>query len=305
MSQEQIEFFYNQLNNNFKIKYDENNNIIEFDCQFQYGKPELSIIPQDFIDTKLKYVKKLNCTENDIKRLDLKVCTLLKELYCHQNNELSFLDISKCIELEILYYDGCQLPTLDISNNTKLTIIYCHDNKIGNLNVSHLIHLKELLCHCNNLSTLDISNNRELEELWCYSNNLTSLHLSNNIKMKKLRCDNNKLMYLDLYCLIELEKLYCYNNYFRFLDIFNNTKLIKIEGRRIDDSFFAKPIWYFVEKRRKYLERKYLQLWRLKTNKRKSTLIYKCFKNIKKSEVEITSSSIPIDLYNDYIHYVV
>jgi PKD repeat protein/Leucine-rich repeat (LRR) protein len=93
--------------------------------------------------------------------------------------KLTFLDISKNLNLKILNCDSNQLTVLDVSKNLKLSSLFCSSNQLTSLNVSKNLILKILHCSSNQLTSLDFSKNVALETISCDSNNLSSLNLKN------------------------------------------------------------------------------------------------------------------------------
>jgi Leucine-rich repeat (LRR) protein len=60
----------------------------------------------------------------------------LKWLDC-QDNELSHLDVSDCVELEWLECQRNKLSILDVTNNTQLHHLNCSDNLLSTLDLSN------------------------------------------------------------------------------------------------------------------------------------------------------------------------
>ena len=121
----------------------------------------------------------------------------LKKLDC-RNNNLTRLDVSKNTKLTVLYCEFNQLTSLDLSQNTALTELNCQYNQLTSLDLSQNTALTMLDCALNPLTSLDVSNNTALTYLNCNYNQLTSLNLSKNTALTKLGCAGNKLTGLDL-----------------------------------------------------------------------------------------------------------
>ncbi len=101
----------------------------------------------------------LNCTNTDIRTLDVSRNTDLRHLYCGAN-WLSELDLSANTALSTLECSGCKLTSLDISHNIKLKTLDCSSNKLETLDVSQNILLFNLKCFSNtHLHELDFSGN--------------------------------------------------------------------------------------------------------------------------------------------------
>jgi Leucine-rich repeat (LRR) protein len=131
----------------------------------------------------------LYCRDNDLTKLDVSACTVLKLLSCSMNR-LTTLDILKNSALEELYCYNNQIKSLDVSSNTVLTVLSCGSNQLSALDVSNNNALIKLSCVSNSLTSLDVSNCSVLDGLACSSNQLTSLDISNNDKIVDLFIEN-------------------------------------------------------------------------------------------------------------------
>ena len=125
-------------------------------------------------------ITKLDCSNNNLTKLDLSKNTKLNEILCGVN-KLTSLNVTSCSALKELYCGATNLSALDVSNNTVLTKLLCHNSFITKLNVSKNIMLERLECQDNELLSLDISKNTSLIELNCSMNTLGSLNLANGI----------------------------------------------------------------------------------------------------------------------------
>ncbi len=150
--------------------------------------------------------------------------TVLKELYC-SGNQLSDLNVSKNVKLEILSCGWNELSSLNVSENLNLKYLHCGNNSLSNLSVVSNTQLETLDCFDNKLSSLDVSRNIKLVYLDCASNNLKNLNINKNIAVEYLDCGFNKLSNLNLKKNIQLKELYCYNNKLKALDLSKNKKL--------------------------------------------------------------------------------
>ncbi len=169
-------------------------------------------------------LKRLYCSNNNLKTLDVSNNPELEILSCYGNN-LETLDVSNNLKLRDLHFGGSNIKTLDISKNKKLEILYCYDNSLKTLDVSNNPELTHLSCFGNNLETLDVSNNPELTRLSCFGNNLETLDVSDNPELIHLDCSDNMLKTLDVSKSPELKELYCYRNDLKSLDVSNNQGL--------------------------------------------------------------------------------
>ena len=115
----------------------------------------------------------------------------LKKLDC-TDNKLKRLDVSRNPNLTVLECSFNELTKLDVGNNTNLNKLNCDGNNLTSLNVTKNPKLTELWCYQNNLTSLDVSKNPKLTELHCHINHLTSLDLSNNTEIIRLNCSNQQ-----------------------------------------------------------------------------------------------------------------
>ena len=136
-------------------------------------------------------LKKLDCKNNNLTRLDVSKNTKLTKLYC-EFNQLTSLDLSKNTALTELNCQVNQLTSLDLSKNTALTKLDCALNPLTSLDVSNNTALTYLDCNYNQLTSLDLSKNTALTKLGCHDNQLTSLDLSKNTALDTLDCSGNK-----------------------------------------------------------------------------------------------------------------
>jgi uncharacterized protein (TIGR02145 family) len=173
---------------------------------------KLSIIDLQGIES-FKYLTVLNCSQNNLKSLNLSKNTSLIELTCAAN-QLKSLDLSNNLSIEVIACGFNFIESLNISKNLNLQYLYCHRNLLNVLDVSKNIKLMDLTCWGNQLTELNISNNIALTDLSCGSNRITSLDLTKNIKLTSLGCEENKITELDVSKNPLLEFLFCDLNQF-------------------------------------------------------------------------------------------
>ena len=135
-----------------------------------------------FPDFKCFNIETIDCSNNEIKQVDLSKYPNLRQFTC-QNNKVEKIYVGMCKNLETLYVNGNSLTSLDVSKNNKLVTLYCEGNKLTSLDVSHNPKLKSLTCGSNQLTSLDISNNDALERFGCSKNNITKLDISSCPKL--------------------------------------------------------------------------------------------------------------------------
>lgn len=160
-----------------------------------------------------KFLTKLDCSQNNLKTLNLSKNISLIELGCAVN-QLELLDLSNNLSLEVLACGFNFIEVLNISKNMNLQELYCHRNLLSILDISKNVKLYDLTCWGNQLSKLNISNNIALTNLSCGQNKITSLDLTKNIKLTSLGIEENKITQLDVSKNILLEYLFCDLNQF-------------------------------------------------------------------------------------------
>ena len=129
--------------------------------------------------------------------------------------ELTDIDVSRNIALEVLGCYGNSLSTLDITKNAALKSLACGSNRLTNLDVSRNIALENIICNENNLSSLNVTKNTALKSLVCGSNRLTNLDVSKNTALMGLLCESNQLTNLNVSTNTALVFLNCESNYMR------------------------------------------------------------------------------------------
>ena len=189
---------------------------------------ELNVVKKSIADLKgIEYftsVTQLYCSYNQLTSLDVSKNVALEIFWCYEN-QLTSLDLSKNTALKLLYCNDNQLTSLDLSKNTEMEYLECDHNQLTSLDVSKNTALKRFYCNSNKLTSLDVSKNTALNDFTCGDNKLTSLDVSKNTDLKYLHCDLNPLYSLDVSKNTALENLLCGNNKLTSLDVSNNTAL--------------------------------------------------------------------------------
>lgn len=128
-----------------------------------------------------------------------------------------------------------KLKTLDVSKNVNLTILYCGFNQLTSLDVTNNPKIEQLRCAGNNLNSLDVSKNTELIEFEAYNNRLSSIDVSNSPELDYIDLTNNQIKSIDVSKNLELERITCSDNKLTSIDVTNNQKLttLNISGNSI------------------------------------------------------------------------
>lgn len=162
--------------------------------------------------------------EGKLKTLDVSKNVNLTILYCGFN-QLTSLDVTNNPKIEQLRCAGNNLNSLDVSKNLELERITCSDNKLTSIDVTNNQKLTTLNISGNSIVKIDLGNNPELKHLICNKNKISELELSNNKKLKSLNVNDNNLTSLTVNCCPEIEILNANNNLIKEMDISELTSL--------------------------------------------------------------------------------
>ena len=149
--------------------------------------------------------------------------------------KLKTLDVSKNVNLTILYCGFNQLTSLNVTNNPKIEQLRCAGNNLNSLDVSKNTELIEFEAYNNRLSSIDVSNNPELEYIDLTNNQIKSIDVSNNPELDYIDLTNNQIKSIDVSKNLELERITCSDNKLTSIDVTNNQKLttLNISGNSI------------------------------------------------------------------------
>ena len=149
--------------------------------------------------------------------------------------KLKTLDVSKNVNLTILYCGFNQLTSLDVTNNPKIEQLRCAGNNLNSLDVSKNTELIEFEAYNNRLSSIDVSNNPELEYIDLTNNQIKSIDVSNNPELDYIDLTNNQIKSIDVSKNLELERITYSDNKLTSIDVTNNQKLteLNISGNSI------------------------------------------------------------------------
>ena len=116
----------------------------------------------------------LNCYSNGLTSLNVAGCTGLSLLYCHNNHQLTSLNVSTLTNLTNLTCAMCPISTLNVNGMTKLKQIYASHCFLTSLNVQGCSALQTLDCSANSLSSLSLQGCTSLTKLVCCDNQIKS-----------------------------------------------------------------------------------------------------------------------------------
>lgn len=164
-------------------------------------------------------LEELNCSENDLVRLELPDLPALTSLTCNENPRLETLDLSGAPALEHLYcfhsnlsewdlhdvpnlsylaWGGSPLQELDLSGNPKLHTLHVLGGDLAQADLSHNTQLDTLLWNHTRIESLDLSHQTELTFLNCTDNQITALDLSDNTNLETVYAGGNRLLAIRL-----------------------------------------------------------------------------------------------------------
>ena len=143
-------------------------------------------------------VTEINCSARNIFSLvGIAYFTDLKRLDCSYNY-IKSLDVSNNLRLESLSCSNNKLTDLDLRGTGALRELNCAYNNLENLNLEMASSLNMLDCSNNRLAALDLSRAETLTQLNCAKNQLTALDVRKNTALSQLDCSDNHLAFLDL-----------------------------------------------------------------------------------------------------------
>ena len=142
--------------------------------------------------------------------------------------KLKTLDVSKNVNLTILYCGFNQLTSLDVTNNPKIEQLRCAGNNLNSLDVSKNTELIEFEAYNNRLSSIDVSNNPKLYYIDLTNNQIKSIDVSNNPELDYIDLTNNQIKSIDVSKNLKLGRITCSDNKLTSIDVTNNQKLTKL-----------------------------------------------------------------------------
>jgi len=160
--------------------------------------------------------------------LDVSKNVNLKILNCG-SNQLTTLDVSKNVALTTLNFGDNKLTSIDVTNNLDLTYLGFDSNQLVSLDVSRNVALTSLSCRVNKLTVLDITKNTALTYVDFTGNPLTILDFSKNDKLTNIKCGNCLLTSIDLTNNVLLKSLTINDNKLTSIDLTKNESLIYLD----------------------------------------------------------------------------
>ncbi len=179
------------VNSNGVIEINEPNTVMELNISNQ-GIQDLTGIEYFYS------LQKLDCSLNEINRLNFSSNSSLTDLNVGGNLQLASLDINLNTQLKELNIAGVNnIYNLIVSHLKKLERLNCTNTfNLQTIDLSGASNLKYLNVSNTNLVTLDVSNNQNLDTLYCNSigRTFTSINANNLPKITYINCSNNTLL---------------------------------------------------------------------------------------------------------------
>ena len=172
--------------------------------------------------------------EGKLKTLDVSKNVNLTILYCGFN-QLTSLDVTNNPKIEQLRCAGNNLNSLDVSKNTELIEFEVYNNRLSSIDVSNNPELEYIDLTNNQIKSIDVSNNPELDYIDLTNNQIKSIDVSNNPELDYIDLTNNQIKSIDVSKNLELERITCSDNKLTSIDVTNNQKLttLNISGNSI------------------------------------------------------------------------
>ena len=216
--------------------------------------------------TVFKNLKKLDCSYNELTKLEIINLALLTDVDC-SHNQLTVFNAKGCTNLEVLNCSSNKLEGFNVSNSlllkkvdisynnftyinwgnkrTKMEVFDCSNNKMTDMKINGLAALTNLNCSWNLLDSIDISgldnlsslfcrdvknvdiSNSNVTQLSCGGSRLESLKLSDKIQDFSM-WNTDKIKELDLRDCKELKSISCSSNELESLNVYGLEKLVTL-----------------------------------------------------------------------------
>jgi len=164
---------------------------------------------------------------NNISSIDLSQLINI-EILAFGDVQLTSIDLSQNINLLDLRIGESQITSLNLENNPQLEFLSCHHSPITSIDVSQNTNLLKLNCYDTLITEINLTNNQNLEDLGLWNNNLTNLNISQLPNLREIQLDNNQISNLDVSNNPNLESLIADNNLITSLNFSNNPNLVRV-----------------------------------------------------------------------------
>ncbi len=208
----------------FKGKWCSDLPINQWGSEIKYENGKLSLILGEHdlkgeIDLSgCKALVSLRCSKNQIKKINVSDCPLLKEVECI-NTGLEEINVTGCLSLEKLYASYNNLRHLDIGWCKTLTHIDVRECSLEEIDLSECVMMQSFCCAINRIKRLEIPHRYRLKDCFCYENEIAGdLDLSNSPQLQILNCGENEITSINVNDCPRMEWIYCYSNRITSLD---------------------------------------------------------------------------------------
>ncbi len=191
-----------------KIAFDESNAVEEFDVYSAHsdligsaefplfkGVVKLWIRGSNAKVLNLESLSRLeflDCSHNDLTRVDLSNCSLLRSLNC-QNNRIAELNLDPLPSLDTLICNNNQLSRLDLEPAPLLVTLDCSHNRLRSLDLANQASLRSIDCSNNQLTQIDLAPCTMLSHLDISVNQLKHLDIRSCRELMWFACELNEL----------------------------------------------------------------------------------------------------------------
>lgn len=170
----------------------------------------------------------LDCSNNQIARLDIYRCSALQTLKCSDNG-MTHLKLNTCTALRVVRSSHNSIYDLMFETCTSLLDLDCSHNLINRLRLPHTTSLQRLNCSHNRLKGLKVHNQAGLRDLECSFNRLSGLSLVRCSRLETLDISGNAITSLDFSPCAVLQRLDCHNSEIKGLHLAANTSLLYLD----------------------------------------------------------------------------
>ena len=153
----------------------------------------------------------LRCAKNQIRKIDVSDCPLLKDIDC-TNNSLEEIKLDGCLSLDRLTTSYNNLTSLDVGWSKTLQWLNTDNNRLTELDLSECVMMLSVGCQVNRLTRINMPHRQRLKDFFCYENELRSLDISDSPQIEILNCGDNEIESLNVKGCPRLDWIYCYNN---------------------------------------------------------------------------------------------
>ncbi|MCE8163893.1 MAG: hypothetical protein I3273_06535 [Candidatus Moeniiplasma glomeromycotorum] len=136
----------------------------------------------------------IDCSFNQLTKLDLSDCSKLRELICHDNKLTKLKLPNNSWMSRIACWNNQLTELIFLDNSHTAPEIFCQNNRLTRIVFGKDSNIRFINCEKNQLTNLDLSNSYSiLSYVYCRNNKLTSLTLPDHHYIQRLDCSDNQL----------------------------------------------------------------------------------------------------------------